>query len=79
MSRITKVLIGVAVLAAVAVGGFFAVRGRTGATTEIGGSLEAHAIPEFVSQDASRWVNGSPTALAAARGGVVFIEGWAPA
>jgi hypothetical protein len=79
MSKLYKVLIGVAVLAALAFAVRFAVRGKTGASTELGGTLEAHPIPEFVSQEASRWVNGQPASLAAARGEVVFIEGWAPA
>ena len=79
MPKLYKVLIGVAVLAALAFAVRFAVRGRTGASTELGGSLEAHAVPDFASQEASRWVNGAPVSIAAARGEVVFIEGWAPA
>jgi hypothetical protein len=78
MSKLTKVLIAVAVLAALAFAARFAIRGRTGASTELGGQLEARAIPDFGSQEAGRWVNGAPSPLGG-RAEVVFIEGWAPA
>ena len=79
MSKLTKVLIAVGVLVVLGVGVRFAIRGRTGASTEIGGSLEAQPLPEFSSQDPARWVNGAPISLEGAKGQVLFIEGWGPA
>ena len=36
-------------------------------------------LPELPVADATRWVNGSPQTLAAARGSVVLVEVWHPA
>jgi hypothetical protein len=33
-------------------------------------------VPEFPSQDADRWLNGTPFTLASARGNVVLVESW---
>ena len=45
-------------------------RGPTGET--------AGSVPEFPSLDPARWKNGEPQSMAAARGEVVFLEGWSP-
>lgn len=67
-----------AVLVLGAGGAYFKIRGPAGATTSLGGSIEAKVVPELPA-DASRWVNGAPVTLAGARGEVIFVEGWHPA
>ena len=69
------------VVAALLVGGgvyYVQRRGPSGATAALGGSIPAKPAPELPA-DAPRWVNGEPVTLAAARGQVLFVEGWHPA
>jgi hypothetical protein len=78
-----KLFIGAAVAVTLLVGGGLAARykmsrGKSGASAAYGGSLEAKVVPEFTTQDASRWVNGAPTTIAAHRGNPVLIESWSP-
>ena len=67
-----------AVLLLSAGGVYWTLRGPAGATTALGGSLEAKALPELPAE-AARWVNGAPLSLSQARGQVLFVEGWHPA
>jgi hypothetical protein len=81
MSRFKKIAIAIAVLALLAGAGLVVYKrmlGATGPTSELGGGLEALAIPEFSSSDAGRWVNGAPVSLEKLRGSVVLIEAWHP-
>jgi hypothetical protein len=69
------------VIAALVVGGgatWRVLRGPSGATTALGGSIPATEVPEMPAA-ADRWVNGAPVTLAGARGQVVIVEGWHPA
>lgn len=68
-------------LALVVAGGglaYMKVRGPSGATAALGGSIPAKPAPELPSE-AGRWLNGEPVSLAAVRGQVLFVEGWHPA
>lgn len=76
-----KALVVLAMLAVLAGAAFVALRfymGDSGATTEIGGRLDAPVIPDFPTADGKRWVNGEPASLEKMRGSVVLIEAWAP-
>jgi hypothetical protein len=79
MSFAKKALIVLAMLAILAPVVYRLIRGPRGASTELGGTLEARSIPEFQTLDPGRWANGAPVSLASTRGEVVFIEGWGPA
>jgi hypothetical protein len=69
-------ILGVLLLAA---GGIFIkLRGPSGTTTALGGSIEAKELPELPAE-ADRWLNGAPVSVAASRGQVIFVEGWHPA
>ena len=70
-------IVGVALLLG-AGGVYWKARGPSGATTALGGSTEAKAVPELPAE-AGRWVNGAPVTLAGTRGEVVLVEGWHPA
>lgn len=78
MRRGTRIALAVVVTLGVAVVGVRIYRGPSGASRDFGGSLEAMAVPDFSSLGPERWVNGSPTSLAALRGNVVLIEAWHP-
>jgi hypothetical protein len=81
MSRLKKILIAFAVLGVLIGAGLIVLkrmRGDTGATSELGGGLEATVIPEFSSSEPGRWVNGAPMSLEKLRGSVVLIEAWHP-
>lgn len=58
--------------------GYLKMRGPSGATAALGGSIAATPAPELPA-DAARWVNGEPISLAGARGQLLFVEGWHPA
>jgi hypothetical protein len=79
MAKWMKIALPVAAALVLAVIGFRWWRGPVGASSDYGGSLDAKTVADFPSVDPARWVNGAPSPLAAARGDVVFIEGWAPA
>lgn len=73
--------IAAGVLAAAVIGGgcaYLKMRGPSGATTALGGSIAAKEAPEMP-ESVDRWVNGAPVTFAASRGKVVLIEGWHPA
>ena len=78
MKKALLVLGVLAVLAGAAFVGFRFYMGDSGATTEIGGRLDAPVIPDFPTADGSRWVNGEPVSLEKLRGSVVLIEAWHP-
>jgi hypothetical protein len=78
MRRSLKIALGIGVAAAVAVGGGLVLRGKTGASTEFGGSLEAETLADFPNLGPERWANGAPVSLAEQRGSVVLIEAWHP-
>jgi hypothetical protein len=69
-------VIGVVLIAGA--GAFYKMRGPSGATTAMGGSIPAAALPELPAE-ASKWVNGAPVSVAGSRGSVIFVEGWHPA
>ena len=68
-----------ALLVGVLAGGYFFLRGPTGASTLYGGDVEATLVPEFLRLDDAHWVNGKPTKLASLKGKPVLIEAWGPA
>lgn len=78
--KVKWIVVG-ALAAAVVVGGgcaYLKMRGPSGATTALGGSIPAKEAPELP-DGVDRWVNGAPVTFAASRGKVVLIEGWHPA
>jgi hypothetical protein len=77
-SKLKWAALAVAVLLAGGGAAFMFMRGPSGATAALGGSLPATPAPELPA-DASRWVNGEPVTLAAARGQLLFVDGWHPA
>lgn len=73
------VVLGVVGALLVGAGGMYLkLRGPSGASTALGGSIPAAELPELPAA-ADRWVNGAPVSLAGARGQVVIVEGWHPA
>lgn len=73
--------VALGVVAALVAGGgaaWLKIRGPSGATTALGGSIPAVEPPE-TPPAADRWVNGEPVSMAGSRGQVVFVEGWHPA
>jgi hypothetical protein len=76
-----KRIVSLAVVAVVLGGGYGAFRyyrGPSGATAEYGGTLEDALLPDFPSNDAAAWANGTPMRLAEQRGHPVLIEAWSP-
>jgi hypothetical protein len=71
-------LLAIAVLVGAGAAGFRVLRGPSGATAALGGSIPATPAPELPA-DAAHWVNGAPVTLAGVKGQVLIVEGWHPA
>jgi hypothetical protein len=79
MKRWTKIA-AVVILGTLGLGGATVryLKGPSGGSVAYGGSIEATAVPEFTSSDASAWVNGAPATLASLHGSPVLLEIWSP-
>lgn len=70
-------MLAVAGAAMIAGAAYLVVRGPSAASGDVAGASSA-PLAELPA-DASRWVNGAPISLAAARDKVLLVEAWHPA